>query len=331
MGGVLAELGKKLAEKWLSLLVLPGLLYLGAVVVGWTLGHGRAIDIGRIGQQLDTWIHVGVVAPSGLVSLLVAALLASAGIGVAAHALGSLTERVWLAEDWRAWPWPLRPLARARTASRMRRWAAARAAYQRWLDAKSEGLAADRTCGEGAVEEDNAASWRAMRRIALEKPDRPTWIGDRIHSVVVRLNRDSQLDLTTIWPHLWIWMPEASRAEITTARESVSRATTLIGWGLLYLVLGCLWWPSLLIAMVVLGTGWRRARAAADEYALLVEASARLYTVGLAQAVGLDHSGPLDRRTGFALTCLLQGQGYLIPLTDIPPSDSDERDSRRNR
>ncbi len=331
MGGVLTELGKRLAEKWLSLLVLPGLLYLGALVVGWTLGHGRALDIGRIGRQLDTWTHVGVVAPSGLASLLGAALLASAGFGLAAQALGSLTERVWLAEDWRSWPWPLRALARARTASRVRRWAAARTARQRWLDAKSERLAADRPCGEGTGEEDTAASWRAMRRIALEKPDRPTWIGDRIHSVVVRLDRDSQLDLTTIWPHLWIWMPEASRTEITTARESVSRATTLTGWGLLYLALGCLWWPSLSVAVVVLGTGWRRARTAADGYAQLVEASTRLYTVGLAQGLGLNHSGPLDRRIGFALTCLLQGQGYLISLTDTPPSDSDERDTRRNR
>lgn len=47
-----------------------------------------------------------------------------------------------------------------------------------------------------------------MTRIAQEQPARPTWIGDRIHAVITRLDRDYHLDLATIWPHLWLAMPE---------------------------------------------------------------------------------------------------------------------------
>ncbi|MGH3813555.1 MAG: hypothetical protein ACRDUV_14070 [Pseudonocardiaceae bacterium] len=110
-------------------------------------------------------------------------------------------------------------------------------------------------------------------------------------------------------------MPETTRTEITAARESLARATTLAGWGLLYLVAGALWWPGQLIAVAIVGTAWQRARTATDTYARLIEATGRLHTAELAKSLGIHHSGPLNQRTGWALTCLLQGQSHLIPLT----------------
>ncbi|MEJ8672774.1 hypothetical protein WKI71_43760 [Streptomyces sp. MS1.AVA.1] len=35
----------------------------------------------------------------------------------------------------------------------------------------------------------------------------------------------------------------------------------------------------------------------------------------MARTLGFDHSGPLDARTGRAMTLLVQGQAHLIPLT----------------
>lgn len=133
--------------------------------------------------------------------------------------------------------------------------------------------------------------------------------------MITRLDRDYRLGLATIWPHLWLAMPETARTEITAARESLAQATTLAGWGLLYLVVSALWWPGLLIAMAIMGTAWGRARTAADTYALLIEAAARLHTADLTRSLGIDHTGPLNQQTGSALTCLLQGQSHLIPLT----------------
>lgn len=311
MGGFLAELGKKLAERWLSLLVLPGLLYLGALAAAYTLGHRHPFDVGRITRQLDAWITSSSVT-SGLVLILVATLLAAAGAGVTAQALGSLTERVWLADLWQSWPPPLRRFAESRTKNRKQRWTTTTMTYQRQRDAKSAQLAHRRT-ETADVDLDEAR--RAISRIAQEQPARPTWIGDRVHAVIIRMDRDYHLDLATVWPHLWLAMPQATRTEITAARESLARAATLAGWGLLYLVVGALWWPGLLIAVAIVGTAWRRARTAADVYALLIEAAARLHTADLARSLGIDHTGPLNQQTGWALTCLLQGQGHLIPLT----------------
>ncbi|MGQ0773244.1 MAG: hypothetical protein ACT4NY_02305 [Pseudonocardiales bacterium] len=324
MGGFLAELGKKLAERWLSLLVLPGLLYLGALAAAYTLGHRHPFDVARITRQLDTWTtSPGVTSASGLVLVLLVGILAAAGVGLAAQALGSLTERVWLADRWQSWPPPFRHLAASRTTIREKRWTAATQNYQSQLDTKGAQRA-------GRVEtltgEDLGQARRAVTRIAQEEPTRPTWIGDRIHAAITRLDREYDLGLATIWPHLWLAMPETTRTEITSARESLARATTLAGWGLLYLIAGTLWWPGLLIAAAIIGTAWRRARTAADTYALLIEAAARLYTADLARSLGIDHTGPLNQRTGLALTCLLQGRSYLIPLTarqaDAPVNDA---------
>lgn len=313
MGGFLAELGKKLAERWLSLLVIPGLLYVGALVAAQTLGHRHPFDIGRITHRLDDWATLpGVTSTSGLVLLLLAILLAAAGAGVTTQALGSLTERVWLADRWQSWPPPLRHLADSRTKNRRQRWTTATTTYQHQLDTKSAQLAHRR---KETLDVDLGEARRVVMRIAQEEPARPSWIGDRVHAVIIRLDREYCLDLATVWPNLWLAMPETTRTEITAARESLARAATLAGWGLLYLVAGALWWPGLLIAVAIVGTAWRRARTAADVYALLIEAAARLHTADLARSLGIDHTGPLNQQTGSALTCLLQGKSYLIPLT----------------
>lgn len=330
MGVFLAELGKKLAERWLSMLVVPGVLFLAVLAAARTLGHLHPFDFGLLTRQIDAWATAPSAArPSGLAIVLVAGLLAAAGAGVTAQALGSLVERIWLAEQWASWPAPARGIAKLRVHRRRRMWEAASKNHQEALDARAAWLANGREPAEEPVV-DLDQTRRAMQRIALEAPARPTWTGDRIHAVVVRMDRDYQLDLPTVWPHLWLAMPETTRPEITTARESLSRAATLAGWGVLYLVAGALWWPGLLIPAAVIGTAWRRSRAAVEVYALLVEAAARLHTTELARSVGIEHTGPLDQRTGFALTCLLQGQSHLVPLTTswpTPPPDMPTREA----
>ncbi len=313
MGGFLAELGKKLAERWLSLLVLPGLLYLAALTAASLLGHHHPLAFGRLTSRLEDWTTTpGLTSVSGLVLVLLATLLAAAGAGLAAQALGSLTEQAWLAEHWQSWPPPLRRLAASHTISRTRRWTAATETYDQQVDIARAHLAS-RT--GTPPETDLGQARRAVTRIAQEKPARPTWIGDRIHAVIVRLDREYLLDLATVWPSLWLTLPEPTRTEITTARQALTRATTLAGWGLLYLAVAALWWPGLFLAAATITTAWRRARTAADTYALLLEAATRLHTPDLARSLGLNHTGRLTQQTGWALTCLLQGRSDLVPLT----------------
>jgi hypothetical protein len=39
-------------------------------------------------------------------------------------------------------------------------------------------------------------------RISVERPERPTWCGDRINAVSLRLERDHHLDPAIVWPFL---------------------------------------------------------------------------------------------------------------------------------
>lgn len=317
MGSLLAELGKKLAERWLSLLVLPGALYLATVAAAHALGHAHPFDASRLSHRLDQLAtEAQADSSSRLAVILLALLLAAAVVGVIAQAAGSITERLWLAVDWRQWPAPLRRLAHRRVTRRRTRWT------QRREEAATARARAHRA-GDVAPLDPGDDMDVAYMRIAAELPARPTWMGDRLHAVAIRLSRDLGLDLPTVWPHLWLTAPDTSRTEITAAREGLTRATTLAGWGLLYVAAGVLWWPALLIAFVVITTAWRRARTVTNAYATLVEATARLYTPDLARHLGLDHTGPLTRQTGRDLTCLLQGRSHLAsPASAADPSAS---------
>src|SRR6266498_2219483 len=134
MSGLLSELGKKLAERWLTLLALPGALFIAALAAARALGNDMAhvLDPSRLAGQIQAWVASPEItsAPS-LAVVLLAALIASAGVGLVAQALGSFIERWWLAEDWENWRVPLRVLAEWRVTSRRKRWADQKNAYQK--------------------------------------------------------------------------------------------------------------------------------------------------------------------------------------------------------
>lgn len=308
MGGLLDELGRKLADRWLTLLVLPGSLYLGAVVIAATLGYAHAFSAHRLIDRLDQWTATAhAKSATGLtIVLLVAFLLSSAACGLAAQALGALVERLWLAADWALWPHPLRQAAAVLTRHRHASWTQAVTSYQQAKEEAAAALARARLAGQPAPPAGLAAAHHRIMRISAEPPGRPTWIGDRLNALATRLDRDLDLDLGTVWPYLWLTVPETARSEITAAREALDRAATLAGWGLLYIAVGVLWWPGLLAAAVVIATARHRARTATDSYALLIEATVRLYATALANELGLQPAGPLTRETGWALTSLLQ-------------------------
>jgi hypothetical protein len=308
MGGLLDELGRKLADRWLTLLVLPGALYLGAVVIAATLGHTHALSANRLIGRLDQWTATAhAKSATGLtIILLVAFLLSAAACGLAAQALGALTERLWLAADWATWPPPLRQAAAALTRRRHAGWTQAVNAYQQAKEEAAAALASARLSGQPAPPAGLATAHHRIMRISAEPPARPTWMGDRLNALATRLDRDLDLDLATVWPYLWLTAPETTRSEITAARETLDRAATLAGWGLLYIVVGALWWPGLPAAAIIIATAGHRARTATDTYALLIEATVRLYATALANDLGLQPDRTLTRETGRALTSLLQ-------------------------
>lgn len=300
MTGFLNALGQNLAERWLSLLVLPGALFLMAATTAHALGHAHALDRYRLADRLTHWAQTSAVTTlGGQVVLLAVVLAAAAAAGLAAQGLGTLVQRITLAADWHTWPRPLRQWSQARVARRHTRWTIAANRYREQLDAAATSLARD---GRRADPAPRQAAHRALQRIAAEEPNRPTWSGDRIHAVSVRLERDHRLDLSLLWPHLWLTLPETTRAEITTAEQSLNRATALGGWALLYAPLSAWWWPAAPLVAVLALTARYRLRSATDAYAQLLEAAARLHATDLAIQLGIDHTGPLDSALGEALT-----------------------------
>jgi len=321
VGGVLAEIGKNLADRWFSLLVLPGALFLAVLAAARALGQSHAFDIPRLVHQVSAWADSSALhSNAALVVILLAVFLVSAAAGLAAQGAGSLIENLWLAAGWQSWPAPLRTIAARRLSERRSRWNDAHDSYLREREAAGHARALRRARKQSQdPPADLAAAHERVSRISPEYPGRPTWMGDRIHAVTVRLDRDYALDLATVWPYLWLTMPDEARAEVTTSRQSLTSATTLAGWGVLYLITAAWWWPGVLVAAAIIATGHHRARAAADTYARMLDAAARLYSSDLARQLGIAHTGLLDPATGWRLTCLLQGRSDLIPpVTAVP-------------
>lgn len=291
MGGLLGELSKKLAERWLTLLVLPGALYLAVGAAGHALGHSAALDVGRLTREVSDAARAPQVnTAGGQVVLLVAVLAGAAVAGLAAQSLGSGIERVALAADWGAWLWPFGELAERLVARRQRRWDVLRAEYEALLLRERAPRPADRPRRR---ERHRAA--RKCERVSVERPERPTWSGDRIHAATVRLDRDVHVNLFIVWPHLWLMLSEGIRGEISRARTTLTQAAVFGGWALLYLPLAWWWWPAAPLAAMLGVISARRLRSASDTYATLLEASVRLHLTDLADKmhVGEQPVGPL--------------------------------------
>ncbi|MEU7556027.1 hypothetical protein AB0B01_27475 [Streptomyces sp. NPDC044571] len=319
---MLAELGKKIAERWLSLLALPGALWLATLTTAHVLGQRHALDVSRLVRRIDGWASSATGrSPSGLAVVLLAVLLGSAGVGLAAQAVGVAAERLSLAAEWARWPPPLRQFARWRVTRRRERWDELVQARDAQTELRRRARARSRITGlpDPDPTADPGRSPRDPTLISPERPARPTWSGDRLHAVELRLNRDCRVDLPTVWPALWLALPDSVRGEITATREALARAMVLGGWGILYVLPAFLWWPSALIACAVVATAWPRARAMTDAYAMLLEGAVRLHALDLARSVGVPHVERLDKTTGWQLTCILQGRGDLIELTSPEP------------
>ncbi|GGX39827.1 hypothetical protein [Streptomyces chryseus] len=306
MNAFLSGLGGKLAERWLTLLVLPGVFYLAVATVAQTLGHAHALDAHQLTTNLTGWAKRPIASTVGGQMVLLAGILTAAGaMGLAAQALNHLTERLALAADWRAWPTPLCQIADCLTRRRREKWTAYRTRYQQLFDqALSEARADNRAraraqrygrpvpapANRERLRLERHASHRAWSRISLEEPDRPTWSGDCIHAVSTALRRDLHVDLATLWPYLWAAMPEPNRTDLTAARGNLSKSTTLTAWALLYLPLTWWWWPALPLALGIAFTGWRRTRATANAYAQLLHATTHLHLATLSAHLNHAHT-----------------------------------------
>ncbi|MGW8366361.1 hypothetical protein ACWGK1_38185 [Streptomyces wedmorensis] len=323
MSAFLTTLGGKLADTWLSLLVLPGLLYLAVATAGSVLGHRNATDHALLVERIDR-LAAGPTAhsPGSVVLIAVLVLVSSAGVSRLAAALGGGVERLWLGD----WPAPLRPADRALTRRRARRWTTADARYRRALTARALRVAAATaepptpdapdallsnalrgTDHDHEGSDDDTVTLNARRNlIALTRPARPTWMGDRLVSVDARVHHAYRLDLTTAWPRLWLLLPDTTHSEIRTARAALTAAARRAGWGALYVLPALWWWPAGLVVAVVWASAWRQGRLAVHEFAELVESAVDLHGRDLATALGIPCEERLTAAEGLEITRALR-------------------------
>ncbi|MFF5010574.1 hypothetical protein ACFY3G_48245 [Streptomyces phaeochromogenes] len=299
MTGFLAGLGAKLAERWATLLVLPGLIYLAVGSAATVLGHRHALDLTQLTNEINRVASRPASSNAGAILLVSAgALAASAVAGLLAAALGQVLERFWHRPQGHY-------LVDRVTRSRSLRWQRADRAADRLLIQNAR----DRPEGAPAVGRLSPETVRALARrdaIALEPPAAPTWIGDRFHALAERMRRAYALDVYAVWPRLWLVLPDQPRADITTARDAHTAAARLGGWTVLYLLLTAVWWPALPVAALLAGIAWYKARQTAEAMAELIEAAVDCHARDLAAQLGLACEGRITRRIGEAMTDLLR-------------------------
>jgi hypothetical protein len=298
VGGFLQQLAKTLADRWISLLVLPGAFFLGAVWLAVQLGHADAWNVALLTRRAEDTMAEVADLPSGAQALLVVAVLAAAsGVGFVVQTLAAVTRRVWLGP----WPRPLARVAAARTARRRARWYRL-VQERRALEAVSPAV---RT-RERQDRIDDVA--RRITRLAMAEPGRPTWMGDRIHAVESIAHHRYGLDLTYGWSRLWLVLPDSARTDLTAAHSAFAAAVATGTWAVPYLLLTAVWWPAVLVAAGIGLTGWARARAAVADLTTLTEATLDVHGRTLAAALGIgdETTGPLTISEGEHITDLIR-------------------------
>jgi hypothetical protein len=291
MSTVLAEMGKKYAERWVSLLVLPGLLFVAAVLAAIALGH--SLDVGRLTSTVERMAAAVSRRPGDLALAVVVVPVLSAAAGLAATAVAKLVARLWFE------PWTALPLTVPLVNRRIRRWNAAAQDF----NAVRDDTASVPAPGYQARLDSLAAKRNA---VSLGPPERPTWMGDRLRSVSTRVWSWYRLDVEFAWPRLWLLLADGEQESIRAARNRLDSAVTLAGWGVLYAVLTIWAWPAVLVGAVLVVVAHRQARAAVDTLAHLVEGSFDLHATDLAKALGFDVAGILPPTIGAEVTAHLR-------------------------
>jgi hypothetical protein len=134
----------------------------------------------------------------------------------------------------------------------------------------------------------------------------PTRLGNILRAAEDHCAAKYGLDAIICWPRLWLLLPEATKTELSQARQQLNGTVRIWVWGMLFLIwapLFGIWWPLPL----GLGTAWLAHRwliQTARVYGDLIEAAFDLYRLQLYQAVRwpLPSTPAEERVLGQALT-----------------------------
>lgn len=257
MIGFLTEVGKRIPSRWLTEVLLPGLLLVAVAACAAALGHAHSLDSDALVASAER-VVARLRGDPVRWAVEIAIAVAVAGIlGVTARGTGHLVQRFWLRERH------LLP-----------RWA--RSGW-RWWSRHNRAVAAARRHGVEPVREYLA--------------QRPTWMSDRVRLIEARVRAQYWFSATLAWPRVWLLTSEDVHAPVSNTRARFDEACVLAGWAFLYLLIGVYWWPAFLIGSTTGVVAWRRARLALDEFATLVESTIDIQWRTLVEALGVTVAG----------------------------------------
>lgn len=298
MTAFLEQVGGKIVDRWLASLLLPGLLWLCSAVLAAQLGWADALDP-HAAAPLVRWL-AGERSTAQAVLLVAGVLGASAVAGLTAIGLAAVLRRAW------ALPGRVVPAKWLRQ-WRVRRWDAAdHLASQLRIDVL-------KTVADSATTVGPAYSRALAGRdaIGLERPARPTWIGDRWFATGIRIHRAYGLDLTVVWPRLWTVVPDAPRTDIAAAQLAYRESSTTVSWAVFYGVVGLAWGPALIIAACLAVAGVVKARDTTRDLCELVESACDLYGRSLAEQLRIPCPDSVTPQIGREINARLR--------KDLPP------------
>ncbi|MBO3738763.1 hypothetical protein [Actinoplanes flavus] len=158
------------------------------------------------------------------------------------------------------------------------------------------------------VHADFARCEQRLRRLPSPQWMMPTRLGNMLRAAETRPYEKYRLDTPTVWPHLWLVLPEPVRADIGAARTGLDRAVAAAIWSLAFLSFtGWSIWAlpigaALTLWAVLLWAPYRAAR-----YADLLEAAFDVHRTTLYRQLRwpLPTDPDDERTTGRAVTTYL--------------------------
>ncbi|MFI5912056.1 hypothetical protein [Dactylosporangium sp. NPDC051541] len=253
-------LGGKLAERWLSVAVPALVFWLGGLTV-WAAGRGW---FGALRRPLAAVATLPVGAQLlGVGALLLA--VAASGWVVNQAVAPALRLAQGYGPLWRPW--------RDRLARR----------FARRFDALGTEFAAlaPVIAGGGASADQRQRYTRITHeQRLLPGPGRflPTRVGNILRAAESHPVDRYGLDVVTVWPHLWLLLPELVRAELVVARAGVNAAAAAGLWGVLFAAFTPWSWWALPIGLGVAAACWFVwLPARAEGYSALVQATVDLH------------------------------------------------------
>jgi hypothetical protein len=269
LGAFWNSVGGKIADRWATVSAGALVFWVGGLLA-WALGHGGFSSL----KEPADWL-ARQPTPTQL-ALVLAVLLGVAASGIVVQSLTTPAIRA-MEGYWPSWLEPIRNVLVKRMARR------AEKDDKRWQELAERVLPPARPTGP-----DMAAflrlEQRLHRRPAKTEQLMPTALGNTLRAAEGHPVDKYGLDGVSVWPHLWLVVPDATRQELITARAALDSAARACVWGLLFVAFA----PWTLLAVpaglvVAASAVYWWAPAAAQVFADLVEAAFDLHRTALYQ------------------------------------------------